>query len=196
MDRRASSTDVHQCCQRGYQEQERDGGLTSWDGCNKDPQVGRTGLDPLPVLKARRPKSSCWQATPLRRLGEESSWAPSNPQLWPRHPNPCLRDPVFPPVCCAQIPTLCQGHQSRDSEPSLSQRAFLLTQPNLQRPRVPIKPQAEALGRAPRTPTYLWGTQNNKPAPVGAFGELGLGWGREDTPSRVVPTSHAQAPST
>ena len=196
MDRRAASTDVDRCFRRGYQEQERDGGLTSRGGCNEDPQVGVTGLDPLPVLKARRPKPSCWRATPLRRIREESSWAPSNPQLRPRHPSPCLRYPVFLLVCCAQIPTFFQRHQSRDSEPSLSQCAFLLTQPNPQRSRVPIKPQSEAWGRAPRTSTYLWGTQNNRPAPVGAFGELGLGWGREDTPSRVVPTSHARALST
>ena len=167
-DRRAASTDVDRCFRRGYWERERDGGLTSRDGCNEDPQVGVTGLDPLPVLKARRPKSSSWQATPLLRIREESSWAPSNPQLWPHHPNPCLRHPVFLPVCCAQIPTFFQGHQSQDSGPSLSQCAFLLTRPNPQRPRVPVKPQSEAWGTAPRTSAYLWGTQNNKPAPVGA----------------------------
>lgn len=173
--------------------EERDGGLTSRDGRNKDPQVGGTGLDPLPVLKARHPKSSCWQATPLRRIGEESSWAPSNPQLRPHHPNPCLHHPCS--FRCA-VPKFLPS--SKDSSHGVQSPAcaFLLMQPNPQRPRVPVKSQSEAWGRAPRTSTYLWGTQNNKQAPLGALGELGPGWGREDTPSRMVATSLAWALST
>lgn len=42
----------------------------------KTHRLVRTGLDPLPVLAQTPKRSSCWQATPLRRLGK----SPPGPQ--------------------------------------------------------------------------------------------------------------------